>query len=133
MFLVIERIFLANLLEKNKFKFINHIYVILVFVLGWVLFRANDLTHALELYKVMFSYQESIFTVRYFFYPQTQVCFIFGILFTGLFQSIFTKIKEAVFSTKVYVLESIIQFILLFICIMYLVNGTYNPFIYFRF
>ncbi|KLI41988.1 MBOAT family O-acyltransferase [Brachyspira hyodysenteriae] len=133
LFLVIERIFLANLLEKNKFKFINHIYVILVFVLGWVLFRANDVTHALELYKVMFSYQESIFTVRYFFYPQTQVCFIFGILFTGLFQSIFPKIKEAVFSTKVYVLESIIQFILLFICIMYLVNGTYNPFIYFRF
>ncbi|MDA0079470.1 hypothetical protein [Brachyspira hyodysenteriae] len=133
MFLVIERIFLGKLLEKNKFAFINHIYVILVFVLGWVLFRANDLTHALELYKVMFSYQESIFTVRYFFYPQTLVCFIFGILFTGLFQSIFPKIKEAVFSTKVYVLESIIQFILLFICIMYLVNGTYNPFIYFRF
>lgn len=132
-FLIIERIFLGKLLEKNKLKFLNHIYVILVFVLGWVLFRANNLTHALELYKLMFSYKESIFTVRYFFYPQTLVCFIFGILFCGLFQSIFPKIREAVFSSRVYVLESIIQFILLFICIMYLVNGTYNPFIYFRF
>ena len=133
LFLVIERIFLSKLLEKNKLKFLNHIYVILVFVLGWVLFRANDLKHALELYKLMFSYKESIFTVRYFFYPQTLVCFIFGILFSGLFQSIFPKIREAIFSNRVYVLESIIQFILLFICIMYLVNGTYNPFIYFRF
>ena len=133
LFLVIERIFLSKLLEKNKLKFLNHIYVILVFVLGWVLFRANDLKHALELYKLMFSYKESIFTVRYFFYPQTLVCFIFGILFSGLFQSIFPKIREAIFSSRVYVLESIIQFILLFICIMYLVNGTYNPFIYFRF
>ncbi|MEI0700023.1 MBOAT family O-acyltransferase [Brachyspira intermedia] len=133
LFLVLERIFLGKILEKNKYKFINHIYVILVFVLGWVLFRANDLKHALELYKLMFSYKESIYTVRYFFYPQTLVCFIFGILFSGLFQSIFPKIKEAIFSSRVHLLESIIQFILLFICIMYLVNGTYNPFIYFRF
>ena len=134
LFLVIERVFLGKLLEKNKLKFLNHIYVILVFVLGWVLFRANNLSHALDLYKLMFSYQESpYYTVRYFFYPQTLVCFIFGILFSGLFQSLFPKIKEAVFSSRVYVLEGIIQFILLFICIMYLVNGTYNPFIYFRF
>ena len=133
LFLVIERVFLGKILEQNKFKFINHIYVILVFVLGWVLFRANDLQHALNLYKLMFSYKESIYTVRYFFYPQTLVCFIFGILFSGLFQSIFPKIKEVIFSSKVYILESVIQFILLFICIMYLVNGTYNPFIYFRF
>lgn len=132
-FLVIERIFLGKLLEKNKLKFINHIYVIFVFVIGWVLFRADDLKHALELYKLMFSYKESIYTVRYFFYPQTFVCFIFGILFSGLFQSIFPKVREATFSSKVYILESVIQFILLFICIMYLVNGTYNPFIYFRF
>lgn len=40
-FLVIERIFLGKLLEKNKLKFINHIYVIFVFVIGWVLFRAG--------------------------------------------------------------------------------------------
>ena len=133
LFLVIERIFLGKILEQNKLKFINYIYVILVFVLGWVLFRANNLKHALDLYKLMFSYKESIFTVRYFFYPQTLVCFIFGILFSGLFQSLFPKIKEAIFSSRVYVLESVIQFILLFICIMYLVNGTYNPFIYFRF
>lgn len=132
-FLVIERIFLSKLLEKNKLKFINHIYVIFVFVIGWVLFRADDLKHAFELYKLMFSYKESIYTVRYFFYPQTFVCFIFGILFSGLFQSIFPKVREATFSSKVYILESVIQFILLFICIMYLVNGTYNPFIYFRF
>ena len=132
-FLVIERIFLGKLLEKNKLKFINHIYVIFVFVIGWVLFRANDLKHAFELYKLMFSYKESIYTVRYFFYPQTFVCFIFGILFSGLFQSLFPKVREATFSSKVYILESVIQFILLFICIMYLVNGTYNPFIYFRF
>ncbi|WP_258019540.1 MBOAT family O-acyltransferase [Brachyspira hampsonii] len=59
LFLVIERIFLGSLLDKNKLKFINHIYVILVFVLGWVLFRANDLSHALDLYKLMFSYHES--------------------------------------------------------------------------
>lgn len=132
-FLVIERIFLGKLLENNKLKFINHIYVIFVFVIGWVLFRADDLKHAFELYKLMFSYKESIYTVRYFFYPQTFVCFIFGILFSGLFQSIFPKVREATFSSKVYILESVIQFILLFICIMYLVNGTYNPFIYFRF
>lgn len=132
-FLVIERIFLGKLLEKNKLKFINHIYVIFVFVIGWVLFRADDLKHAFELYKLMFSYKESIYTARYFFYPQTFVCFIFGILFSGLFQSIFPKVREATFSSKVYILESVIQFILLFICIMYLVNGTYNPFIYFRF
>ena len=38
-FLVIERIFLGKLLEKNKLKFINHIYVIFVFVIGWARVR----------------------------------------------------------------------------------------------
>ncbi len=133
LFLILERVFLSKVLDKNRFKFINHIYVIFVFMMGWVLFRANDLNHAIELYKLMFSYKKTFLTVRYFFHPQTQLCFIFGIIFSGLIQNLFPKIKYIIYSKNISFFELIILFILLFVCIVFLVNDTYNPFIYFRF
>ena len=54
-FLVIERIKLKELLDKNKLKFINHIYALLVIIFGWVLFRADTLKSALQYMKIMIS------------------------------------------------------------------------------
>ena len=52
-FLIIEKIKLKELLDKNKFKFINHIYALLVVIFGWVLFRADNLKVALQYMKIM--------------------------------------------------------------------------------
>ena len=46
LFLVVERMGLGKLLEKNCFRGLNHIYTALVVVVGWVFFRADTLADA---------------------------------------------------------------------------------------
>jgi alginate O-acetyltransferase complex protein AlgI len=55
MFLIIERLGLGKLLAKTWAP-INHSYVILVAMVGWVFFRADDLPLALEYLGAMFSF-----------------------------------------------------------------------------
>jgi alginate O-acetyltransferase complex protein AlgI len=53
-FLLIERFGLGRLLEAAP-KPLAHLYALAVVLLGWVLFRAPDLDHALAYYQAMFS------------------------------------------------------------------------------
>ena len=61
--------------------------------------------------------------------------FIIAILFSGIIQYIFNKLKNKEKIINIYqkYLEAIVISILMFICIMMLASNTYNPFIYFRF
>ena len=57
-----------------------------------------------------------------------------AILFAGPAQCALKKMKQALYNERqVYLLECILQLGLLGLCIMLLVNNTYNPFIYFKF
>jgi len=136
-FLIIERIKLKELLDKNRFKFLNHIYSLLVIVVGWVLFRAKDLNSAFEYLKVMFTFEnfEYYFDLTKIINMKNILIIIIAILFSGVLQKIFAKLKnrEKIIEFYEKYLEIIVILILLFICILMLVNNTYNPFIYFRF
>ena len=52
--MVIERLFLKKLLDKNKFKLLNRIYTLFVVLISWVLFRTTSLDGAFEFIKTMF-------------------------------------------------------------------------------
>ena len=53
-FMVLERLFLKKLLDKNKFKLLNRIYTLFVVLISWVLFRTTSLDGAFEFIKIMF-------------------------------------------------------------------------------
>ena len=42
-FIVAERLFLGDILEKNRFKVLNHVYTMFVVIVGWMLFRIESL------------------------------------------------------------------------------------------
>ncbi len=136
-FLIIERIKLKELLDKNKFKLINHIYSLLIIVVGWVFFRANGLKQAIKYLKVMFipSNEKCYFDLDIIINNKNILIFIIAILFSGIIQYIFNKLKNKEKIINIYqkYLEAIVISILMFICIMMLASNTYNPFIYFRF
>lgn len=136
-FLIIERMKLKELLDKNKLKIINHIYVLLVVIIGWVLFRAETLKGALKYLKVMFIPQnvETYFDLTLLINYRSIAIIIVAILFCGIIQSGFNKLKNKDKITKFYekYLEIFVIFILMLTCIMMLSSSTYNPFIYFRF
>lgn len=55
LFLILERIFLGDLLNKIP-KFLTHAYALLVVLIGWVLFRADNISQAFDYLSVMFFY-----------------------------------------------------------------------------
>lgn len=136
-FLVIERIKLKELLDKNKLKFVNHIYALLVIIFGWVLFRSDTLRSALQYMKIMIipSKQLANFDTSLIINNRNIIMIIVVILFSGILQTIFNKLKNKEKIKEVYhrYFEVIVISLLMFISIMMLASNTYNPFIYFRF
>lgn len=136
-FLIIEKMFLLKILQNNNWKFLNSMYTLLVVIVGWILFRANGLMHAIELIKLMFSFN---FKTIYVLLPtyinaRTISIIVLAILLSGPLQIVFKQLKNynKIISMYQSKLEFIIIGFLLLVCITELVASSYNPFIYFRF
>ena len=143
--MVLERLGFDKLL--NKFPgFLQNFYAVLFAVLAWVLFRADSFSHASEYYKALFSfsnYNIEDVTLILKINRETIVVFIIALLgsFNGfnfinnLIKKITYKMDKSnsIFPVIKLVAEIIFVLLIFTLCTTYLVNNTYNPFIYFRF
>lgn len=136
-FLVVERIKLKELLEKNRFKILNHIYAIIVIIVGWVLFRAPGLGSAIEYLKVMFNpfNLDCKLDLATIINNRSIVIIFLAIAFSGILQGIFNRTKSRDKIENVYkkYIEVFVIFVLMFICIIMMASSTYSPFIYLKF
>lgn len=112
----------------------EHIYTLLVVLIGWVLFRAPTLTYGLQYIKGMFVSHEAVLRVERFLDLKTMMFLAAGILGSGIIQNILAR-KQIRFAE-----DGDISFIgiagymaVMWFSVILLVNNTYNPFIYFRF
>lgn len=131
---ILEKVFLAKYLEKSKV--LSHVYTIIAFIIGWVMFRANSVSNAIDMYRLMFSFDfsKTYFLTQHIVNNQFVFVLIVSILFCGPIQIIFKKLKEKNNKSTVYgYLQTILLLVLLVLCIMELASSSYNPFIYFRF
>lgn len=106
--------------------------------MGWILFRMNSVTSTLHYLQSMFSIHTSStlsYTYEYFFTPRLLITLM--IAFVGAFVfhlDIFQNCWNKKLNTKKGYFIKIMLLIMLFIVsIIYIVNSTYNPFIYFQF
>lgn len=129
--LVIEK--LTGLHNKNKFIPLKRIYTLFFVVLGWVLFRADNLSDAFSYIGAMFgSTGIAIDNYAIFLLRENAICFVFAILIsTPIFRIAYNKwIKD----NKVLSVGVAALLLALFtVSVTYIVKGTYNPFIYFNF
>lgn len=111
------------------------IFTLLCVMLGWVLFRADGMSNAIEYLLSLVgvgttgTYDNEF--VRYFFENKTFL--LFGIILsTPLIKNICTKLRVegTVFGE---IVKTIVCVILMSVCVSYLVLESYNPFIYFNF
>ena len=126
-------------------RVLGHIYTMLVVIIGFVIFRADNLGYAFSYIGKMFSGSDfSSLQVSHTVQQLTPffiVMLVAAVFFCGPAQSIAEKIRrksgdESVVSTRAQVLQSVLFVIaagLLLWCIIRLSGGAYNPFIYFRF
>ena len=134
-FMVIERIKLKELIEKNSIKLINHIYAMSVTFIGWIIFRANGLKNALKYIKTLFIDSKGSQLQTYnILNNRTIITMIIAVLLTGILQLLFSKMNKDNKVSKIYrVIEPVCVGVILIISIMSIVNNTYTSFVYFKF
>ena len=123
--LLIEK-FLIN--DKIKNKYFYHIITLIIINIGWLIFRETNFNELGIAFKTLFGcygfgslsnlLYTGIFSFRYI------LAFILGIIFS--YNILPKKFKDS----KLFELLLIIIFLL---TIVFIVVGSYNPFIYFRF
>lgn len=131
--LIIEKKFLLKFLEKHKI--FSHIYSIILILIGFVLFNSNSVLEFIIFIKNMFGLggnsfvnQETLFYIKNYLIVII-IAIIFSIpIFKNKMELIYKKNKV------VYeVIEIVIIILLLIVDTSYIVNESYNPFLYFRF
>ena len=130
--LIIEELFLKKILDNTKYKFLNHIYVLFVIIIGYVIFSIEDLSLLSNYLKSMFNFKLA-FIDNDFKYYITNYGLILAI---GVFFSLpyWNNLCQKMKNSKVFTgIISLIYIILFIISVSYLVSDTYNPFMYFRF
>ena len=136
LFMVVERIILKKILDKNKFKIINHIYTLLVVITSWIYFRISDINKAVEYVRIMFTkttlLPEKMVYLSNVLTTSNLIIFVIGIIFAGIVPALYRKTSKLKNIYEVFI-EPIIIVTLFLMSIMYIVNGTYNSFIYMNF
>lgn len=130
----IEKLFLERYLKKAP-SIISHIYTMILVLIGWVLFSFDSLKMGLSYIKVMLGFGMNPLLNKEFIYLLITNGVL--IIICSLFSTPF--IKKTVYTLKeklgkaYYPLSTAVYFIILFLSTAYLVDSTYNPFLYFRF
>ncbi|MGL4362239.1 MAG: MBOAT family O-acyltransferase [Cellulosilyticaceae bacterium] len=125
--IIIERAGLLKLLEKMP-KVIGHFYLLFVVLISWVLFALESSEHIMQYFGAMFGITKAGFINQNTAYYMTNYIpvIIIGILFAT---PLMKKLNEKMKPWMVYVF----YMITLIMSTAYLVDSTFNPFLYFRF
>ena len=133
--LIVEKVFLLKALSKTKV--IAHIYSIFIIVIGFVIFNQTSLNQLGEYLKNMFGFGGLSFTnleTNFYFKNYLTILIVSAILSTPILKIALSKIKNNTkYQKYVDIIEMVACFALLIVCTSYIINQTYNPFLYFRF
>ena len=133
--LMVEKLWLLKYLKKSRV--LSHIYVVVLIIISFVIFDASSMGQA-------FSYIGSMFgaggyplvSTEFLYYLRSYgVVLILGIIgATPLPQKLWNRIAATNIGSNIMTFaEPIALSALLLCCSAYLVDGSYNPFLYFRF
>lgn len=130
---IIEKLFLYRLLQMNKFKIINWLYTFIVATLLFVVFRSNNIFEAGTVIS-QFANFNSKYNIMTYLSMKFIITLLIAILSMGILQSVFNKVYERIKNNfVVHIIDASLQLIILMLSILSIVDGTYNPFIYFQF
>ena len=118
-------------------RVLGHIYVMLMVTLGFVLFNAESFGHALGDIAGMFGFAGVPLVTKETLYYLGSYGLLFVAGFIGstpVIRDTAKKLSESPkFGKIIAVLEPVFLLLLLLICTAYLVDGSFSPFLYFRF
>ena len=133
--LIAEKLWLLKFLKNHKI--FSHIYVLFAVLISFVLFDASDLQQILFHIRTMFTANgyplvcvQSMYYLRSYFL----ILLISIVGATPLPINVWKKLKKNNrFASVSIIAEPLMLVVLLILCTAYLVDGSFNPFLYFRF
>ena len=133
MFILLERRRFGRLLSKTP-GVIQHIYLLIVVMIGWVFFRAEDLSQAFSFLSALGGANglvSELHPLQLYLSGEFAVAAVCGvILATPIFPRIQSRVETGLWGF--FCRLSLLSFLLAGI-FMKISSGTYNPFLYFRF
>ena len=133
--LIVEKVFLLKYLHKSRV--ISRIYTLVAVGISFVIFNATDMKEAFSYIGGMFGAGEiPLASAEFFYYLKSfAVTLVIGIIgATPIVKNTVEKVFENSKASKfIWVLEPVGLVVLLAVMTAFLVDGSFNPFLYFRF
>lgn len=130
LFLIIERTKGGKILDRAP-ALVQRFYMLFVVMIGWMFFRSPDLAYSAEYAINLFSFRQDEFVFLQIMNGKFIIMLVLGSVFSF---PVLTSNEGLFFLNPRYrALKDVMLLALFIICIINLVNSTYNPFIYFRF
>ena len=135
----IEKAFLMKWL--NRFPaFVRHIYTLFLLLIGWGLFAFDNFSHLIAYFKIMFGMNgDGIYNQTTFYYLSSNAMtfIILIIASTPIMKTVYQRLNVFMNSNLKSIFEMIllpmVYLTILILSTAYLVDSSYNPFLYFRF
>ena len=133
--LIAEKLFLKKLLERLP-RFVSHVYVMLIVMISFVIFNAESMTQAAGDLSAMFGAAKLPFAneLTLYYLKNYAGIFLLGVIgATPLMSRLAERARKLSDGRISAVLEPCGMLLLLLICTAFLADGSFNPFLYFRF
>lgn len=131
LFLILEKFFFGNSMERVPI--VSNIYTLFIVMISWIIFNTSNMTHFLQYISALFNFKQGfdLASIKYFQYLYVWPYLIIGIIgSTPLFSILGNFLKRHFIGNLIL---EVSMFLIIYITLMFLVNDSYNPFIYFRF
>ena len=140
-FLVIERQGWFEKIHRRMPRFIHHVYLMVVVMVGWAIFRAEDfgqLGHMLSAMVGANGLSSAKYPVSEYLAPDVLIAIVGGAIFaTPIYPRLMGWLGDikvsSVLRTVLSVVANVLFIALLYFCATLLSSGAANPFLYFRF
>ena len=130
--LIIEKLFLGKYLEKLP-KIIQRLYTLIIVMISFIIFSGENTNQILQNLKGLIGINNiPIITEESLYYFKSYiVTIIIGIIgATPILKNIANSKK---IHSIINILEPIFLLLILVVCTSYIIDGSFNPFLYFRF
>ena len=134
--LIIEKLWFNKYLEKLP-NILKRIYVLFIVMISFIIFRADNLSEAFKIINGLFGFNKDVFINKITIYNLKNyfVVILIAILAaTPILKNLIIKLKKN--KKANYLINLLEPFYIVFLLIIvtaYLIDNSYNPFLYFRF
>lgn len=131
-FIIIEKMTSFDKKEGFFISYFKHVYTLIIVLIGWVFFRADNIKNAFLYIKNMFGFLDNKPSFNFIYYiDNIEIITLFFAIICSMpiFRNFLNKPKNKM----IHILVNLWLVLLFILSCSSIAENTYNPFIYFRF